>query len=64
MPQDDGELLTVQEVAKHLRVDEKTVRRWINKGELAAIDLGKGYRIYRSDLDAFIDKRRTKKEEQ
>ena len=61
MPQDDVELLTVQEVAKHLRVDEKTVRRWINRGELPAIDLGKGYRIYKSDLDAFIEKRRTKR---
>ena len=61
MSQDDEELLTVEEVAKHLRVDEKTVRRWINKGELTAIDLGKGYRIYKSDLDAFIEKRRTKK---
>lgn len=60
MPQDEGELLTVQEVAKHLRVDEKTVRRWIIKGDLVAINLGKGYRIYRSDLDAFIEKRRTK----
>ncbi len=63
MSQSEGELLTVQEVAKHLKVDEKTVRRWITKGDLAAIDLGKGYRIYRRDLDAFIEKRRTKKEE-
>ena len=63
MPLDDVELLTVQEVAKHLRVDEKTVRRWIIKGELAAIDLGKEYRIYRKDLDTFIEKRRTKKED-
>jgi excisionase family DNA binding protein len=60
MPQAEGELLTVQEVAKHLKVDEKTVRRWIIKGDLAAINLGKGYRIYKSDLDDFISKRRTK----
>jgi excisionase family DNA binding protein len=60
MPQAEGELLTVQEVAKHLKVDEKTVRRWISKGDLAAINLGKGYRIYKSDLDDFIEKRRTK----
>ena len=60
MPQAEGELLTVQEVAKHLKVDEKTVRRWITKGDLTAINLGKGYRIYKSDLDDFIEKRRTK----
>jgi excisionase family DNA binding protein len=61
MSQAEGELLTVQEVAKHLKVDEKTVRRWIINGDLVAINLGKGYRIYRSDLDAFIEKRRTKR---
>ena len=54
-------MLTVKEVAEELRVSERLVTKWITKGELPAIDLGKGYRIYRSDLDAFIEKRRTKR---
>ena len=54
-------MLTVKEVAQELRVSERLVTKWITKGELPAIDLGKGYRIYRSDLDAFIEKRRTKR---
>jgi excisionase family DNA binding protein len=54
-------LLTVKEVAAEMRVSESRVTKWIKNGELAAIDLGKDYRIYRSDLDAFIEKRRTGK---
>ena len=33
------ELLTVGEVARSLRVDETTVRRWIKNGALEAITL-------------------------
>ena len=62
MPQDEEELLTVEEVAKHLRVDERTVRRWINKGDLIAIDLGRGYRISRANLNDFKQRRQTGKE--
>jgi excisionase family DNA binding protein len=47
-------MLTVEEVAKELRVDQKTVRRWIQRGELVAIDIGREYRIRRSALDDFI----------
>jgi excisionase family DNA binding protein len=53
-------LLTVKEVAQEMRVSEKRVTNWIKSGELVALDLGKDYRIYRSDLDAFIAKKRTK----
>jgi excisionase family DNA binding protein len=50
------ELLTVHEVARRLRVDDTTVRRWIKSGTLEAIALphrGKrqGYRIRKSTLD-------------
>lgn len=33
------ELLTVQEVAKLLRVDDSTVRRWANSGVLECVSL-------------------------
>lgn len=53
------ELLTVREVAKRLRVDDTTVRRWIKSGALEAITLphrGKrqAYRIKRSTLDTLL----------
>ena len=39
MAEDMDELLTVREVAKRLRVDDTTVRRWIKSGALGAITL-------------------------
>jgi excisionase family DNA binding protein len=35
----NDELLTVREVARRLRVDDTTVRRWIKSGALEAITL-------------------------
>ena len=54
-----GELLTVREVARHLRVDDTTVRRWIKSGALDAVALphsGKrcGYRVRKHTLDALF----------
>jgi excisionase family DNA binding protein len=40
MPKDPQEtVLTVREVARRLRVDDTTVRRWIKSGALEAITL-------------------------
>ncbi len=51
------EVLTVKDIAKQLRVSEKTVRNWIAAGDLAAFDLGHGYRIKRNDYDDFLRNR-------
>ncbi len=52
-------LLTVREVARRLRVDTTTVRRWISQGLLEAIPLphrGKrqGYRIKKQTIDQLL----------
>ncbi len=49
------ELLTVREVARRLRVDDTTVRRWIKSGALEAITLPhkakrQAYRVKQSTL--------------
>ncbi len=54
-----GEMLSVDEVAGELGVNPETVRVWIRSGELVAYNIGKGYRISRTDLDDFIKRRRT-----
>ncbi len=59
MVNDDAELLTVHEVARQLRVDDTTVRRWIKNGVLEAITLPhrgarQAYRIRRSTLNALL----------
>ena len=47
-------LLTVAEVADVLRVSNMTVYRLIKGGELAAIRVGKNYRIRQRDLDSYL----------
>lgn len=56
-----ADLLTVREVARHLRVDDTTVRRWIKSGALDAVALphsGKrmGYRVRKNTLNALFNK--------
>lgn len=59
----EGEkMLTVEQVAEEMSVDKKTVRKWINLGELSAINIGRlrpEYRISRKNLDLFKQERET-----
>jgi excisionase family DNA binding protein len=52
-------LLTVSEVARQLRVDDTTVRRWLKQGALEAVVLPhvgdyQTYRIHRSTLEKLL----------
>lgn len=49
-----GGLLTVGEVAVVLRVSTMTVYRLIKNGELAALRVGKSYRITESELQSYL----------
>jgi excisionase family DNA binding protein len=54
-----SELLTVSEVARILRVDDTTVRRWVKQGTLEAVVLPhvnarQAYRIKRETLDRLL----------
>lgn len=48
-------LLTVAEVAEHMRVSNMTVYRLIKGGTLPALRVGKNYRIRTRDLAAYLD---------
>ena len=50
-------LLTVAEVAATMRVSNMTVYRLIKSGQLAAIRVGKNYRIRESDVDRYLSER-------
>lgn len=50
-------LLTVGEVATMMRVSNMTVYRLIKAGQLAAIRVGKNYRIRESDVDRYLSER-------
>ncbi len=52
---------TTEEIAKDLKVNINTVRRWIQSGELVALDVGGEYRVAREDYKEFIQSRKTTK---
>ena len=47
-------LFTIKEVAKILRVSERSVNRYIEAGRLRASKIGQ-WRIKQSELDKFLD---------
>ncbi len=47
-------LLTIAEAAERLRVNPKTVRRWIAGDELAAYRVGRQWRITEDQLTQFL----------
>ncbi|HTI15590.1 MAG TPA: helix-turn-helix domain-containing protein [Dictyobacter sp.] len=59
MANEEADLLTVSEVARRLRVDDTTVRRWIKSGVLEAISLPhsgmrQAYRVRRATLEKLL----------
>jgi excisionase family DNA binding protein len=50
-------LLTVSEVASAMRVSNMTVYRLIKGGQIAAIRVGKNYRIRTSEVDRYLRER-------
>ena len=47
--------LTVAEVAGLLKLNQQTVRNWIDQGSLPAVRVGRRVRIRRSDLERLLD---------
>ena len=47
-------LLTVSEVAERMRVSNMTVYRLIKSGQLAAIRVGKNYRLRGHDVEQYL----------
>jgi putative molybdopterin biosynthesis protein len=56
---EEDEFLTVEEIAKRMKVKEFTVRAWIQKGELPAYKVGRTLRVKKEDFDEFLKKHRT-----
>lgn len=48
------EYLTVDEVAKRLKVTRQAVYNWINEGRLQAVKAGRSTRIPESSVKAFL----------
>ena len=51
----DEDILTIDEVAKYLRVSERTVYEWAQKGEIPAGKIGTAWRFKKSDLEKWVN---------
>lgn len=49
------DILTIEEVAAYLRVSERTVYEWANKGEIPCGKLGTSWRFKRSEIEKWVD---------
>lgn len=57
MPATDGEILTVTDVARFLRVPKSTVYKLARLGELPASKIGKHWRFLRRDIHEWMHSR-------
>jgi excisionase family DNA binding protein len=55
----EARLLTVNEVAGHLRVSRMTVYRLIKEGDMKALRVGRSYRLREDDVDDYLSQRYT-----
>ncbi len=51
------DIMTVEEVAEYLRVSERTVYEWAQKGEIPAGKLGTTWRFKRNEIERWVDRR-------
>jgi excisionase family DNA binding protein len=58
-PFTEARLLTVNEVADLLRVSRMTVYRLIKEGQIAALRVGRSYRLREDDVDDYLTERYT-----
>lgn len=50
-------LMTVEEVAKYLKVEESTVYTWPEQGKIPAIKIGGFWRFKKGGIDKWLGKR-------
>ena len=51
----EDSFFTVAEVAEMLKLNQQTVRNWIDQGSLPAVRVGRRVRIRRADLDRILE---------
>lgn len=54
----NNSVLTVEEIASHLKVSTKTIYRLIERKELPAIRVSRMYRINEKDFESWLDEKK------
>jgi excisionase family DNA binding protein len=50
------EFMTVADIARILKLNQQTVRNWIDQGSLPALHVGRRVRVRRADFDALLER--------
>ena len=53
----EDDILTIEEVAKYLRVSERTVYDWAQKGEIPSGKIGTVWRFKKSEIEKWVNDR-------
>ncbi len=53
----EDDILTIEEVAKYLRVSERTVYDWAQKGEIPSGKIGTVWRFKKSEIEKWVNQR-------
>ena len=53
----EEDILTIEEVAKYLRVSDRTVYDWAQKGEIPAGKIGTVWRFKKSEIEKWVNER-------
>lgn len=56
MAMSNDEFMTVAEVASVLKLNQQTVRNWIEAGALPALRVGRRVRVRRQDFDQLVER--------
>ncbi len=57
------EIMTLQEVAEYLKLSERTIYGYAQKGLVPGIKIGSSWRFRKDDLDAWLENQRKMTEE-
>jgi excisionase family DNA binding protein len=51
----EDEILTIEDVAKYLKLKPQTIYKWAQEGKIPAAKLGKEWRFRRTAIDKWLD---------
>jgi excisionase family DNA binding protein len=58
----DDRLLTIEEASRYLQKSVKTVREWLRTGKLPGLKVGGTWRIRETDMRAFLEAAKPRRE--
>lgn len=59
-PGEYQQLMTLVEVAQHLRIGKRTAYGWAKSGHIPAFKVGGTWRFDRADIDRWVDEQKAK----